>query len=362
MRPSLAFAPDCRGIRAPDPAANKSVITPQICVMVCLLVLEHAISYSKGELKFKIHTIIIRHMNNLRSIDLNLLTVLNALLIERHVTRAAEQLGMSQPAVSHALSRLRHLLDDPLFVRGPSGLTPTARALSLAEPLRTALDSIRSIMDLPRFDPAASKMCFRLAMSDYGAALILPGLISRLRAEAPGIDLVITQTTREEMTRQVIDGELDLAIGVFPSLASELRSSVIIQEQFKCLVDRRNPRLRQGKLSLDAYLDAPHVLVSARGEAVGEVETALAELGKSRRLVAILPHFNVAPDLIAGTDLVLTLASRGLDAFRNDERILVIDPPFRISPFAFIQVWHARNDGSQPLQWLRGLITTVAAS
>lgn len=300
-------------------------------------------------------------MNNLRSIDLNLLTVLNALLIERHVTRASEQLGMSQPAVSHALARLRQLFDDPLFVRGPAGLSPTARALALAEPLRAALDGIRSIVDLPRFDPATSKMCFRLAMSDYGAALILPGLLSRLRAEAPGIDLVLTQTTREEMIRQVIDGELDLAVGVFPSLAPELRSSVVIEERFKCLVDRRNPRLRKGKLSLEAYLDAPHVLVSVRGEAVGEVETALADLGMSRRLVAILPHFSVAPNLIAGTDLILTLASRGLDAFRNDERLLVLDPPFRIAPFGFIQVWHARNDASQPLQWLRGLIANVAA-
>jgi DNA-binding transcriptional LysR family regulator len=192
--------------------------------------------------------------------------------------------------------------------------------------------------DAQRFNPAVTTMRFRLAMSDYGAELILPGLIARLRSEAPRIELIVTQGSREEMARRVADGELDLALGVFPSLAPELRSSIIIEERFRCLVDRHNPRLRRGKLSLEAYLDAPHVLVSVRGEPVGEVEAALADLGKTRRVVAILPHFTVAPDLIAGTDLMLTLTSRGLDTSKADERLLILDPPLPIPAFAFSQV------------------------
>jgi DNA-binding transcriptional LysR family regulator len=325
-----------------------------------LLVEEFLFSYSSVSWKFKDHTVIIHPMHSLRSIDLNLLTVLDALLTERHVTRASEQLGMSQPAVSHALSRLRQMFDDPLFVRGPTGLVPTARALALTGPLRHALDHVRSMVVVPQFDPGASTICFRLAMSDYGAALILPRLLAYLRANAPGIELIVIQDSREEMARRVADGELDLAIGVFPSLAPDLRSSLILEERFQCLVDRDNPRLRRGRLSLEEYLAAPHVLVSVRGEPVGEVESALADLGRSRRVVAILPHFNVAPNVIVGTDLVLTLASRGLAACTADERLLILDPPFRIPAFTIVQVWHARNDASQALQWLRSLIGKVA--
>lgn len=298
-------------------------------------------------------------MNNLRSVDLNLLVVLNALLTECHVSRAATQLGMSQPAVSQALARLRYLFDDPLFVRGAGVLRPTARAIALAEPLRDALDRIRGTLVEPTFDPLTAKQTFRLAMSDYGAALVLPKLMTDLRKHAPGIELVVTQSSREEMANRVLEGELDLALGVFPNLPPQLRSSVLFEERFVCIADRDNPILRNRTLTLESYLQSPHVLVSVRGEPVGEVEAALADLGLSRRVVAILPHFLVAPDMIANTDLLLTIASRGLRRPIENSRLIVIDPPVQIAAFSFLQIWHTRNDASQSQAWLRQRIAAA---
>lgn len=292
-------------------------------------------------------------MSNLRAVDLNLLVVLEALLIEGRVSRASVRLGMSQPAVSHALNRLRHLLDDPLFVRGPRGLAPTGRALAVQAPLREALDRVRAMVDEPLFDPSEARQTFRLAMSDYGAALVLPALLARIRAEAPGIDLIVTQHTREDAIRLVLDGALDLALGVFPELPPGFRSSLLVDERFACVADRANPALRKGTLTLDAYLRAPHLLVSVHGEPEGEVEAALAHLGFRRRVAAILPHFMVAPSLVLGTDLLLTLASRGLREHGHDPRLVTVDPPFAIPAFPFVQVWHARNDASDAQAWLR---------
>jgi DNA-binding transcriptional LysR family regulator len=154
-------------------------------------------------------------MNDLRRIDLNLLVILDALLSEQHVTRAAERLHLSQPAVSHALARLRDLLGDPLLVRAGAGLVPTSRAMELMAPLTEALAQVQSLLAPNAFDPATTRRTFRLAMSDYGAAIVLPGLIRTLRSEAPGIDLQISHASREGMLDGILNGDIDIAVGVF---------------------------------------------------------------------------------------------------------------------------------------------------
>ncbi len=164
-------------------------------------------------------------MNDLRRIDLNLLVILDALLSEQHVTRAAERVHLSQPAVSHALARLRDVLGDPLLVRQGGTLVPTARALELAAPLAEALAQVQALLAPNRFDPASAKRRFRVAMSDYSAAIFLPRLVRVLRREAPGIDLQIIQTSREGMVEGVLNGDLDLAAGVFPDMPAELRTT-----------------------------------------------------------------------------------------------------------------------------------------
>jgi len=289
-------------------------------------------------------------MNDLRRIDLNLLVILDALLSEQHVTRAAERLHLSQPAVSHALARLRDLLGDPLLVRAGSGLVPTARALELVAPLAEALAQVQSLLAPNTFDPASARRTFRLAMSDYGAAIILPGLIRTLRAEAPGIDLQISHASREGMVEGLLNGDIDLAAGVLPELPGELRSTPLFEERYVCLLDRQSLPAG-GVLDLPTYLSRPHVLLEMRGSGTPEIERTLTALRERRRVAVSLPHWSVAPQFISGTDLILTVASRALKDV-DDDSLIVVPPPFEIAPFTFVSAWHKRRGGDQALNWL----------
>ena len=296
-------------------------------------------------------------MNDLRRIDLNLLVILDALLTEQHVTRAAERLHLSQPAVSHALARLRDLLGDPLLVRQGGGLVPTARALELATPLAEALAHVQALLAPNRFDPASAKRRFRVAMSDYSAAIFLPGLVRTLRREAPGVDLQIIQASREGMIDGVLNGDLDLAGGVFPDIPAELRTTSLFEEHYTCLVDRSSLP-PDGSLDLTTYLCRPHVLLEMRGSGTPEIERALTAIRERRHVAVSLPHWGVAPQLIQGTDLILTVSSRGL--LNIDQPALVtVPPPFHIPSFAVELAWHARRGGDSGLQWLIGRVEGV---
>ncbi|WP_145522299.1 LysR family transcriptional regulator [Yersinia ruckeri] len=292
-------------------------------------------------------------MNSLRAIDLNLLVILDVLLSERHVSRAAKRLYMSQPAVSHALNRLRYLLDDELLVRVAGGFQLTRRAAALIEPLKEVLEKVRYIIGTGNFEPALATQRFRIALSDYGAAMVLPGLLQRLRQQAPGIDLVVEQASREQMIGQVMAGQLDLALGVFPDLPADMTASRLFEEHFVCVIDQANPLARKKYFTLDDYLVQPHLLVSMRGESVGEVETALAELGVRRRVAAIMPHFLLAPQALAGTDLLLTVASRVVTIQQESMNLQRLTLPFTVPNFDFVQIWHNRNQGKEDHRWLR---------
>ena len=296
-------------------------------------------------------------MNDLRRIDLNLLVILDALLSEQHVTRAAERLHLSQPAVSHALARLRDLLGDPLLVRQGGSLVPTARALELAAPLSEALAQVQALLAPNRFEPASAKRRFRVAMSDYSAAIFLPDLVRRLRRAAPGIDLQIIQASREGMVDGVLNGDLDLAAGVFPDMPAELRTTPLFEEHYTCLVDR-NSLPASGTLDLLTYLSRPHVLLEMRGSGTPEIERALTAIRERRHVAISLPHWGVAPQLIQGTDLILTVSSRGLLNI-DHQHLLAVLPPFHIPSFAFELAWHARRGGDSGLQWLIGQVHGV---
>lgn len=293
--------------------------------------------------------------HNLRAVDLNLLVVLDALLHERHLTRAAARLPMSQPAVSHALARLRTLLGDPLFHRTRGGLRPTPHALALEAPLRDVLAQVRRLLAGAVFDPAASRRTFRLAMSDYGASVVLPPLVRRLRAQAPGIDLEISYTSRGGMIAGVADGQLDLALAVFGETPADIRRAVLFHEPFVCVMDAAGTA---GPLTLDDYLARPHVLVAAsQDQRSGEVDAALARLGRARRVALRLPHWTAAPAVVAGTDLVLTVAQRTV--MPTPPGLAVQPVPFPIDPLGFEMIWHERADGDAGLRWLREALAAL---
>jgi DNA-binding transcriptional LysR family regulator len=257
---------------------------------------------------------------------------------------------LSQPAVSHALARLRDLLGDPLLVRAGAGLVPTPRALELVAPLAEALAQVQALLAPNAFDPATTRRTFRLAMSDYGAAIVLPGLIRTLRREAPGIDLQISHGSRESMLEGVLNGDIDVAAGVFPEMPNELRSTPLFEEHYACLVDR-NSLPADGVLDLPTYLARPHVLLEMRGSGTPEIERALTALRERRRVAVSLPHWRVAPEFISGTDLILTVASRSMRDI-DQQSLIVVPPPFHIPSFTFVLAWHKRRGGDQALNWL----------
>lgn len=297
----------------------------------------------------------------LRTIDLNLLVVLDALLSEKHVTRTGERLHLSQPAISHSLSKLRTLLDDPLLIRNGNEVVLSVLAENLRAPLKEILRQVEGVFGKSLdFDPASSERTFELAMSDYGAAIVLPGLLVRLRREAPNISLNVTQGSRHDMFELVSRGKIDLALGVFPSLAPEIAMQVLFEETFCCLLDRQTLPA-SGVLDLPEYLARPHLQVSVDASLNGEVDSQLRARGLQRRVAVSVPHWRIAPQMVHGTDLILTVATRTLDEAMADPRLLCVPPPLAIAPFPFVHIWHQRFSDDPAHAWLRRQISEVAA-
>lgn len=193
-------------------------------------------------------------------------------------------------------------------------------------------------------------------MSDYGASVLLPDLVHSLRIIAPGVDLTVHQASREAMLIDVADGEADMALGVFPEHTSgELRMHTLFEEHFECLADASTvPEL--GTLDRKSWLARPHVLVAIRHGVDNEIDRALAKEGLKRRIAMVLPHWRVANDLIAGTDVILTVAHRSLKSMDRDPRVRIFRPPVEIPSFNFKLVWHQRRDGDAAHRWMRQLI------
>ena len=235
-------------------------------------------------------------------------------------------------------------------------MQPTARALELAEPLAEALALVRSMVEQPSFDIRQTERLFRLSLSDYGAAILLPTLVRRMRQCAPLVDLTVVSYGRERALAALMDGEIDLAVGVYPTLKQpnlrDLDSMLLFEESFACLVDAKSAPL---PLDLAAYLSRPHVQVSVALQDSSEIDAALLRLGHKRRIAVQIPHWSAAPDLVRGTDLILTAARRSIEHL-SDQDVLCLEVPFTLPIFPFVQTWHRRRDRDAAHHWLRGQI------
>jgi DNA-binding transcriptional LysR family regulator len=297
----------------------------------------------------------------LAGIDLNLLTSLDVLLDENSVTRAAKRLGVSQPAVSHSLRRLRELLGDPLLVRTPHGMQATPRAHELRPAVRAALEAAEAVLQAaPRFDPARAERSFVLAMADQAAFQLLPPLVERLAASAPGITLQL-RPPPTDLAAALAEGELELAIGVFGDSPSAIRTDVLWAEHFACVVRRGSPGTR-GAFDLERYLARPHLLVAPRGRPGSVVDDLLARDQLRRRIVVVVPHFLVAPAIIATSDLVWTAPAGLARALAARYALAVRPPPLPLPSFSIAMRWHLRLDRDPGLAWLRALLREVAPS
>lgn len=297
---------------------------------------------------------------DLHGIDLNLLVAFDALMAERSVTRAGTRIGRTQPAMSAALSRLRGLLKDELFIRGPTGLQPTPRALDLAEPLAHALAEIQRTLEFTQaFDPSTSSITFSVGLSDHPTFTILPRLLGVLREKAPGVTLRVRNfAPRDDAIGMLDAGEVDLAIGVPPSPTGRILSRPLFEERFVCIVRKEHPVAGQ-PLTLNTFLELSHLLVSPENERFGQVDAALAKRDLKRRLALTLPHMYAAPLLVARSDMIATLMRGVIIASGYEQELTILKPPLELEPVQFVLSWHRRNDVHPAQRWFRDCIVSL---
>ncbi|MCD4498593.1 LysR family transcriptional regulator [Chromobacterium vaccinii] len=295
-----------------------------------------------------------------RRLDLNLLQTLEALLEERNVTRAAERLHLSQPAVSAQLARLRDLFGDPLLLPAQRGMRPTAKAEQLLAPLQASLRQVReTMMTHQDFDPAAAGMTLQLACTDYAQAVAAIPLVKRLREAAPGIRVAVRSLETARLQRQMESGEVDLALISQGSAPPGLLTQAMFEDRYALISRPDHPAWRQG-VTLARYLEQEHVVVSlGSGDFGTAVDVALAERGLARRVALSVASFLLVPEIVSQTDFVALMPERLVSAARVP---LDVHPcPFPVRGFDVAMAWHPRNHGHPGQRWIRAMFAALMA-
>jgi DNA-binding transcriptional LysR family regulator len=304
---------------------------------------------------------------NIQTIDLNLIVAFEALMEERNVTRAARRVGLSQPAMSNALSRLRRTFDDPLLVRTPGGMTPTPVAQALIDAVHKALTHLRGALEeKPAFNAAASDRTFRVLTSDYAEVVLLAPLIGKLRQQAGGISIRVYRPANvfQPPTRTALSDSFDLAIGFFPdalSLDPGVRSELLFEEDNVCIASSSHPTIKS-RLSIRQYASARHAAVFYKTEGPGVIDTVLAQKGLVRELAVLAPHFASVPFLVAESDLIATLPRRLARRFSRALKLQMLPIPFTLPPFRLTMLWHERVDSDPAHAWFRRLVVETAGT
>jgi DNA-binding transcriptional LysR family regulator len=305
--------------------------------------------------------IIVMHMTHLEAVDLNLLPPLAALLEERHVTRAADRSGLSQPAMSRALARLRKLFDDQLLVRNGGSYVLTPRAERIQRQLADLMPRLETIFAAEVFDPAMAEEHYRIAATDYPLLLFLPQVAREINKVSPHSALRI-EPYRDEVFDDMQHGRLDLTFhGDAPAVPSVFRQEVLFDDVCVCVMAADHPLAKRGRLTLKEYLQCSHLMIDILHGEQPVIDNHLRKLGLARRGALTLPRFTGAPAALPGTNLVATLTKRLIDRFDDDPTIAVVGAPVELEAMHYLMVWHPRLDNDLAQQWLRGTIRAVAA-
>lgn len=297
-------------------------------------------------------------MNNIRNIDLNLLVAFDALYDARSVTRAAESLALTQPTVSGMLTRLRHLFDDPLFVRTQHGVLPTPRADALADPVKALLVNVESLVAPDEFDPASAAMTVSISANDYMQHALIVPFIESLRRQAPNMRLAVMPAYISDLSENLARGVIDLALSIPEFVNPDLPRSLLYTERYVCVARREHP-IKGRKLSLKAFSCFDHVIVSPTGGSFsGPADDALAALGVSRRVSVSLPSFHVMLETVRTDDFLALVPERLLSG--EMDGLKLFEPPVLIPDFDVIACWHNRVDTDPAQRWIRGVLESVS--
>jgi DNA-binding transcriptional LysR family regulator len=299
------------------------------------------------------------HQVDLSAVDLNLLKLFEALVRERSVTQAGQRLGLSQPAASRALGRLRTTLGDRLVVRGKLGLELTPRGEMLAGPVARLLDDARGIVAPAVFDPAAATGRITIAAHDHLSLLVLAGLTARFERHAPALSLHIAQPAGDNV-RLVEQGTADLALGIFEALPGSLYRRGLYTDSLVCVVRSGHPGVAGG-LSLERYLALRHVAVTISGVGESAVDTALSAQRLTRHVALRVPHFLAGAMLVADSDMILTLPGRLARRLAERLPLMLLDLPLQVAPLSPAMIWHERFHGDPAHAWVRQQLVDVVA-
>ncbi len=307
---------------------------------------------------------------NISRVDLNLLVYLDVLLRERNVTRAADQLGISQPAMSNGLKRLRGLFDDPLLIRTSEGMTPTERAQELEPIIRDLILGLeKAVQPRSEFNAIESHQVFRIMASDYAEATLFPALLARLRHSAPHIILDIMTPSDVSFT-DVEQGRVDMVINRFDTIPQSFHQRVLWKDKFSCLISSKNKVL--SNFDLDSYLASQHVWVSKTGMGVGVgmnpddvqrlgwVDEALDKLGVKRKITVFTRHYQAAALLAEQEYLITTIPSKLARLQLDNDRVSIVPPPFEIPPIELTMAWSPLLQHNPAHRWMRQLIAETA--
>lgn len=292
----------------------------------------------------------------LSDIDLNQLVLFHHLMVERRVSRVAEKLGLTQPAVSNTLAKLRRQFGDELFVRTPAGMVPTPFAEQMAEPIGYALGMIHSGLNQQgRFDPASVKRAVSIGMTDIGEIVFLPRLAERLQQEAPGVSLSTVRTTATNLREDMESGKVDLAIGPLPQLKAGFFQRRLFRQRYVCLFRKGHP-LDRKRLTLADFKAAEHLVIVSAGTGHGQVDELIRRAGVERRVRLTIPHFVSVGHLLRSTDMVATVTERLAESLVEPFDLSWRPHPVPLPEVAINVFWHAKVHRSPAHQWLRGLV------
>jgi DNA-binding transcriptional LysR family regulator len=297
---------------------------------------------------------------NWGAFDLNLLIVFDAVMQERSVTRAGSRIGLSQPAMSHALSRLRHMLKDELFVRAPDGMVPTPRAEALALPLRNALSEMQLALEPVSFDPAASDRRFMLAVDNYCAVILTPPLAVAVSAAAPAIQLDLRPSGTLDVVDRLDRGDLDLTLGRAHNPGERFATMKLLEDPFVLVMRRGHPASRS-KLTALTYAALPHLEISSSQVDTSFIDHWLAEGGFTRRIALRAPYLSAAA-ILAQSDLVAAFTQRIAREFVRNHPLQICEPPYDSPRIETQMLWHRRLDRHPAHRWLRDIILSVSKS
>ena len=306
---------------------------------------------------------------DVEKIDLNLMRVFDALMQDGNLTRAGFRVGLSQPAMSHALSKLRRITGDHLFVRVPAGMEPTDVATRMAPSVKEALRLLQTALQGDaRFDPSTCTRTFQILMSDIGELVYLPRLVRRLEQIAPQANVRALQLPREAYPEAFTSGEADLAIGFLPSLQAGFYQQRLFSDTYVCVVREGHPRIHK-RLSLKQFVQESHILIEPGGSRYRPVmhqtstttliEHDLAERGLTRRIALRVPPFMVVPEIVRSTDLIATLPSYVIRHLPTRDGLKLLELPIDVPRFEIKQFWHQRSHTDPANRWLRGVFADL---